>query len=106
MAAPRKKPVPRARTRSRVVRAEGNSREADRNPIKGKSAEHKEAESTLMGMMRSLGNDEVLISNQLSEVNPVGRFAGITIGPAMVAWKLAIPNIDSLAEVDWDRDDP
>jgi len=102
----KKKPTPRARTRSRVTRAEGNSREADRNPIKGTTAKHRESEDSLMGMARTLENGEVLIANQLSEVVPVGRFAGITIGPAMLAWKLSGANMASLAEVDWDSDEP
>lgn len=57
-------------------------------------------------MARLLDNGEILISAQFSEVVPVGRFAGITIGPYQLAWKLNGVDLSELADIDWDDDDP
>jgi len=100
-----KKPASRVRTRSRVELAEGDSRKPDRNPISGKSTTHRSAEPTIEGMARLLDTGEVLISSQLSEVVPVGRFAGITIGPCQVAGKLGGIDFNVLADIDWDSDE-
>jgi len=100
------KPTGRPRTRSRVEKAEGNSRESDGYKISGSSTEHKKSEPAIDGMARLLDSGEILISSQLSEVVPVGRFAGITIGPAQLAWKLSGVDMSVLADVDWSSDDP
>lgn len=103
----KKKPTSRPRTRSRVQRVEGDSREPDKFTLRGKSAEHRRSEpDRISGIARLLDTGEVFISSQLSEVVPVGRFAGITIGPFQLAWKLSAADMSVLADVDWDTDDP
>jgi len=100
-----RKPASAKRTRSRVEKVEGNSRESDGYKISGKSAAHRNAEPQIEGMARLLDSGEVLIAAQFSEVVPVGRFAGVTIGPFQLAWKLGGADMSTLADVDWDSDD-
>jgi hypothetical protein len=101
-----KKPERKPRVRSRVEKSEGNSREPDRFRIKGQSAEHRDSEPRVEGMARLLDSGETLISAQFSEVVPVGRFAGVTIGPFQIAWKSSAIDLNWMHDVDWDEDSP
>jgi len=95
----KKKPAAKPRTTARVEDTEDTSGSIVR------SAAHKQVESPLIASARNLGNGEVLIACQLSELVPVAQYANVTLGPNMIAWKLNGADMNALADVDWDAEE-
>jgi hypothetical protein len=94
------KPKAAPRTKPRVEKIDSKRRAVT------KSAQHRQTEPALAAMAKDLGNGEVLITAQLSELVPVADFASVTLGPNQLAWKFSGVDMSILADVDWDNDEP
>lgn len=90
---------PKPRTTPRVDSSEPKSSSVR------KSAEHRQAKAPVRAMAMDLGEGEVLIAGQLSELVPVAQYASVTIGPDQIAFKLGGVDMGILADVDWDDED-
>lgn len=88
------------RTRARVDSSEPKSTTAK------KSADHRKTMPVVKAMAHDLGDSEVLISVQQSELVPVAQYANVTVGPNQLAWKLTGVDMSVLIDVDWETDDP
>jgi hypothetical protein len=71
-----------------------------------KSAAHNEGPSTKPSTQAvlSLLDGELYVSAQLSETSPVAQFAGVTIGPVTLAYKIGGVQMEKLMGVEWPDD--
>jgi hypothetical protein len=94
-----RKPKAEPRTRRRVEADEPSSTTAK------KSAQHRQSVGPIKAQAIDLGDGELYISAQLSELVPVAQYSNVTLGPVQLGWKLGGVDMSVLADVDWDDED-
>lgn len=85
------KPAPRTKPRIEDTEPAGTTR---------KTAVHRG-----QAKVEVVGDNEIVVTGQGSEVVPVAQFANVTIGPVAIQMRFRVPDPNILAGIDW-SDDP
>lgn len=101
---PAKAAAPKPKALAKRPGRMSNSDQEDRPRQARKMAEHAQVSSPTQAFIRDLGDGQAMIACQISEIVPIAQYAGVTLGPNMLAWKLNA-DLNVLADVDWSQEE-